>query len=249
MSARNELEQRLKILKGLEKKARRLLLKDESFTQAIDLLKEIISGYREIGAIEKARILEGQLAVILKEHDIKIDDIRVETHYKEDISENILNFIESLERKVKRRLLQGRIPEAIEDLKYIIAELRRIKLFEKADLLETTLNQFIMEISGDSGVEIPVGQVSSPVQASIPPAKDSIRPESQIPSNNQKLRPPFIPFSPAPQPSSNSLNQFKPVNVPSSVPAKGRFPSESPPIRPESAQSQSKSIHTIKDEP
>ncbi len=56
-----------------------------------------------------------------------------------------LEAIERLERKIKRRLLQGKTQEIIPDIRFVINQYRELKLIEKADLLEMTLNQFIAE--------------------------------------------------------------------------------------------------------
>lgn len=55
--------------------------------------------------------------------------------------------LHALEMKARRRLLQGKAEEAINDLRFIISELRRLEFFEKADLLEMTLNQFLTDLS------------------------------------------------------------------------------------------------------
>ena len=56
-----------------------------------------------------------------------------------------LEAIERLEMKIKRRLLQGKTQEIIPEIRFVINQYRELKLIEKADLLEMTLNQFIAE--------------------------------------------------------------------------------------------------------
>ena len=53
--------------------------------------------------------------------------------------------IEALEKKAKRRIIQGKIKEAIEDLKIIITALRENHQYERADILEKTMYQFMLE--------------------------------------------------------------------------------------------------------
>ncbi len=60
--------------------------------------------------------------------------------------------IERLEKKVRRRLLQGKTEEVIADIRYLINQYRELRMLEKADMLEATLNQFINEsLQGGSG--------------------------------------------------------------------------------------------------
>ncbi|HUY00255.1 MAG TPA: hypothetical protein VMV49_11910 [Candidatus Deferrimicrobium sp.] len=56
-----------------------------------------------------------------------------------------LEAIERIEKKIKRRLLQGKTEEVIPDIRFVITQYRDLRLLEKADLLEMTLNQFIAE--------------------------------------------------------------------------------------------------------
>ncbi|NVM29706.1 MAG: hypothetical protein HWN65_12760 [Candidatus Helarchaeota archaeon] len=53
--------------------------------------------------------------------------------------------LEGLEKKVKRRILQGKTEEAIDDLRYIISQYKELQMFDRANVLELTLNQFISE--------------------------------------------------------------------------------------------------------
>ena len=50
-----------------------------------------------------------------------------------------------LEKKVVRRLVSGKAEEAIEELKDIIGEYRRLNLHHKAEILQITLDEFIAE--------------------------------------------------------------------------------------------------------
>ncbi|MFX1293996.1 MAG: hypothetical protein ACFFD2_03930 [Promethearchaeota archaeon] len=61
--------------------------------------------------------------------------------------------LERMEKRIKRRLIQGHTTEVISDIKFIIAQYRDLKLIEKADLLEMILNQFISETSQGSKEE------------------------------------------------------------------------------------------------
>ena len=53
--------------------------------------------------------------------------------------------IERLEKKVRRRLIQGKTEEVIPDIRYLITQYRELHMLDKAELLEETLNQFIAE--------------------------------------------------------------------------------------------------------
>ncbi|MHA1131251.1 MAG: hypothetical protein ACTSRC_14540 [Candidatus Helarchaeota archaeon] len=53
--------------------------------------------------------------------------------------------LERMEKKVKRRLLQGHTEEVIPDIRFIITQYRELRLIDKADTLELVLNQFIAE--------------------------------------------------------------------------------------------------------
>ncbi|MHA1129661.1 MAG: hypothetical protein ACTSQI_02765 [Candidatus Helarchaeota archaeon] len=163
MAAGKQFQEQINYLGALEKKVRRLLLQDEN-TKAIILLKKIIQGYREIGAENYANTLEEKLELFLAEQDIKLKNIAYMITNEEETQEKILFYIESLEKKIKRRLLQGRTVEAITDLRFIIAELRRLKKFYKADLLEETLEQFIQDLSGDEQARKPLDIITPTTQ-------------------------------------------------------------------------------------
>jgi hypothetical protein len=63
-------------------------------------------------------------------------------------------------------LLQGKTTMAIEDLRYIIGELRRLEKFEKAKLLEDTLNQFILELAAKDEIKAPLETIVATPQSS-----------------------------------------------------------------------------------
>ncbi len=199
MDAKTKFQEQLKYLAGLEQKARRLLINNEN-KKAVYIIKEIIEGYRILGVNEKANLLETQLKLILKEYGLKLEGFEEVISIPRSSERNrgkIREFIEALEKKVKRRILQGKIPEAIADLKYIISELRKINLTEKADLLETTLNQFVLDLSSDYPVESPA-PISLPVQPVPPP----IQPSPQKPTFPALQKPPRSLDQPAPVPPS-----------------------------------------------
>ena len=45
-----------------------------------------------------------------------------------------------------RRLRQGKIQLAAEDLEYVLVKLRNMKYYEEADLLEMTFNQYLLNL-------------------------------------------------------------------------------------------------------
>jgi hypothetical protein len=59
--------------------------------------------------------------------------------------EERLAALERMEKRVKRRLLQGRTEEVIPDIRFIITQYRELKMLDRADTLEAVLNQFIDE--------------------------------------------------------------------------------------------------------
>ena len=74
--------------------------------------------------------------------------------------------LERLEKKVRRRLMQGLTTEVIPDVKFIITQYRELRMMEKADLMEMLLNQFISDSlqGGDgSNVEPDAFDASGPV--------------------------------------------------------------------------------------
>jgi hypothetical protein len=207
MDARAQFQEKLKYYSALEKKVRRLLLKDDN-EEAIKTLVQIIQGYKSIGVIEKAKLLETELANFASASNINlekyyessgsVEEAEKPSESAED-SGQIASFIESLEKKVKRRILQGKTQEAITDLKYIISELRNLRNFEKAELLEATLNQFIAELTASSEAQSP----------SAPPMQ--VQPAPQVYSLPRAVPPPFAsnrPPSPAPPASTGSPVPF-----------------------------------------
>ncbi|NVM31283.1 MAG: hypothetical protein HWN65_20765 [Candidatus Helarchaeota archaeon] len=56
-----------------------------------------------------------------------------------------VEILAGLEKKVVRRLVSGKAEEAIEELKDIIDEYRRLNLHHKAEILQITLNEFMAE--------------------------------------------------------------------------------------------------------
>ncbi|MFX1296911.1 MAG: hypothetical protein ACFFD2_18895, partial [Promethearchaeota archaeon] len=194
----NEFQQRLKYLNAMEKRVRRLLLKGEN-KKAIKLLEDVIEDYKKIGVNQKAEILEINLKEMLKESDIKVKNIAQLTTEKDNPAQ-LSFYIEALEKKVKRRFLQGKTMEAIADLKFIITELRKIEQFEKADLLETTLNEFISELSATSSQYKIQKSKELPSKASVPKI---------IVSNKDKL--PIQTFPVAPQSDNPSSDEPHPI--------------------------------------
>jgi hypothetical protein len=90
-----EAEERVKYLGALEKKVRRLLLRDEN-AKAVELLYEIIEGYWEIGADTRAKALEEKLKLFLVDRDVKLENIAEVMTTKEESEDKILFYIESL---------------------------------------------------------------------------------------------------------------------------------------------------------
>ncbi|NVM55320.1 MAG: hypothetical protein HWN66_16555 [Candidatus Helarchaeota archaeon] len=201
MDTKTEFQQKISYLRSLEQRFKRLLLNGEN-KNAVYILKEIIEGYKSIGAMENVRNLENQLRRLLKEFNMEDEEAQ---YLAQPIdremasSEQVLRFIGALEKKVRRRLLQGKTEEAVNDLQYIIAKLRELHHFEKADLLETTLNQFIMELSGELDFKVP----KVPIPPKITPISlpKPIKPTLKIPSVPQILDTiPSQPYQPPPRP-------------------------------------------------
>ncbi|NVM30009.1 MAG: hypothetical protein HWN65_14295 [Candidatus Helarchaeota archaeon] len=57
------------------------------------------------------------------------------------------NIIDILKERAKQKIEEGKVKHAIEILKDVIFLLRKEKRQEEADLLELTVNQYIMELS------------------------------------------------------------------------------------------------------
>ena len=76
-----------------------------------------------------------------------------------------LKALERLEKKIRRWLLQGKTLEIIPDIRFIITQYRDLRLLEKADLMEMTLNQFISDSlpqeSEPAGIEEPTSFVEA----------------------------------------------------------------------------------------
>ncbi len=69
--------------------------------------------------------------------------------------EERLAALERMEKRVKRRLLQGRTEEVIPDIRFIITQYRELKMLDRANTLEAVLNQFITEsLSPDQAAQI-----------------------------------------------------------------------------------------------
>lgn len=211
MVARTDFQEKLKLYSALEKKVRRLLLKDEN-EEAVNVLLEIIEGYKSIGLVEKAKVFEEELKNFAMATNIKLDESFGSSERTED-AEKILGFIESIEKKVKRRILQGKTQDAIKDLKYIISELRNLQHLEKAELLESLMNQFIAELSGMPSETAPsttpsLGEPEIP--SSIPVASN--RPPSPAPAASvQPVVPSFKPYGSPIQPPENSRAEQAPL--------------------------------------
>lgn len=148
MPSKPELQAKLKYLAGLEKKVEHLLKKEEN-SKITPIIEEILDGYHQVGANNKVNYIKRKYWRFIEDIDGELG-INMEGISNLETRDKILFYIEALEKKVKRRILQNRTTEAIEDLKFIISQLRRIKLNEKADLLESTLNQFILELEQET---------------------------------------------------------------------------------------------------
>ncbi|MDD1779327.1 MAG: hypothetical protein LUQ65_14260 [Candidatus Helarchaeota archaeon] len=257
MDARTEFQEKLKYYSALEKKVRRQLLKDEN-EEAIKTLIQIIQGYKSIGVIEKAKLLEEELANFASASNLNLQQFyesagTVEEPEKpsarSDDSGQILGFIESLEKKVKRRILQGKTQEAITDLKYIISELRNLRNFEKAELLEATLNQFIAELAASSsGPSVPfvttpqtqfAPQVYSLPRPASPPvpappafarAPPAVNPNSEFAPNIADLLPGARPRAQPPMPPQ--VPMAPPAHPPIATPASPPSVAITPPLQP-----------------
>ncbi|MHA1650507.1 MAG: hypothetical protein ACTSYB_09945 [Candidatus Helarchaeota archaeon] len=247
MDAKAEFQKKIKYLSGLEKKVRRLLLR-EKYEEAVELLQQIIEEYRDLGAFQKARYLEEKLRTVLAETNMNLEGIEEITTSKEERIEQVLFYIEALEKKVKRRLLQGKEEEAIEDLKYIITQLRRLKLYEKADLLETTLNQFIMELSGEYD-QITLDSVST--TSPLPSSSESHSPVLESPGRVSNLHPspPDKPMLQTPSPQNNVLNQSEIPKQDIKIHSITERIQPAPEKLQPQVQPRSKSVVTIKDQP
>ncbi len=254
MAARNQFQQKVNYLRQLEKKFRSFLLNGEN-KKAIDLLLQIIEGYNSIGAQETVRNLKSELKILLKRFNLSFTmPEESEDHERADPKE-VLKFISALEKKVRRRLLQGKVNEAIRDLKYIITELRELRHDEKADLLENTLNQYILELSGEALAQTP----SKPAQPKLKPIRlpSPIKPftKTSAPAQPPQTSPsqltppieietpskPLRAIPPPPMPSSQ-VSTIPPISP--TIP----HPPKPPSLMAESPQTKNQ-VLTIKDEP
>ena len=207
MDARAELQEKLKFYAALEKKVRRLLLKGEN-EEAVKVLVQIIKGYKSIGVIEKAKIFEDELKNFASSINLNLEKFLEPSENPED-SEKIMGFIESLEKKVKRRILQGKTQDAINDLKYIISELRNLQHLEKAELLESIMNQFIADLSAmSSGTKPGAPPMIVKSVSTAYTAPSNARPFAE-PSEIQSSNPPVIA-----QPKGASSKPFVSPTVP-----------------------------------
>ncbi|NVM52371.1 MAG: hypothetical protein HWN66_01625 [Candidatus Helarchaeota archaeon] len=134
---------------------------------------------------------------------------------------------------MKRRLLQGKTKEVIPDLRLLISELRKNHLTEKADLLDMTLNQFLMEESSTPDENEPLTYDASsiparPPAAQFPPTQPpAARPPAAQPPTNPPSAPSIKdllgsqsnppPFQPNPPQASSAIPK---AAVPQSEPAK-----------------------------
>ncbi|MHA1266389.1 MAG: hypothetical protein ACTSRS_14240 [Candidatus Helarchaeota archaeon] len=152
MTAKDQFQKTLNYLGDLERQFRRFILDGEN-EKALDLLIQIIEGYRRIGANETVKKLVKEFDILSKRFNIRIEKSpeRIQLEKPEEVEKRtLLELIAALEKKVKRRLLQGKISEAISDLNFIIANLRKIGRNDRANLLESTLNQYLLELSNES---------------------------------------------------------------------------------------------------
>jgi len=141
----NYVKVKLRFLKSIETKIRELLLKQDN-EQAIKILKHIIEEYKNIGVTERAKILDSIYQKLLIEFHMNLmnsDDPNIRNHTNSKQLQKIMGI---LERKIRRRIRQGKVGEAIDDLKYIISELREANYHEEADLLDLTVNQYLTEL-------------------------------------------------------------------------------------------------------
>ena len=68
--------------------------------------------------------------------------------------------ISTLKERAKQKIEEGKIKHAIEILKDVIFLLRKEKRDEEADLLELTMNQYVMELSEEKWWEKEKGILS-----------------------------------------------------------------------------------------
>ncbi|NVM29356.1 MAG: hypothetical protein HWN65_10995 [Candidatus Helarchaeota archaeon] len=165
MAAKTEFIRKISYLRTLEGEFSRLLSRGEN-KKAAETIAQVIEGYNKIGARQNAKRLLTQYGDFIAQFNIQLSVVDKKYPIDEERAdpEKVLRFIEALEKKVRRRLLQGKTDQAISDLKFIISKLRELHHHEKADLLETTLNQFIIELSGTKIEAVPVAPKPPTIQ-------------------------------------------------------------------------------------
>ncbi len=91
--------------------------------------------------------MDGEIPQNIKSEnfDAALDNIIKLMNLNEKEKLKRVEFLSALEKKVVRQLQMGKNDLAIEELKNIIDEYRNLKLNERAEVLEITLNQFLME--------------------------------------------------------------------------------------------------------
>jgi hypothetical protein len=91
--------------------------------------------------------LNGEISQNIKSEkiDAALDNIIKLMNLNEKEKLKRVEFLSALEKKVVRQLQMGKNDAAIEELKNIIDEYRSLKLNQRADILEITFNQFLME--------------------------------------------------------------------------------------------------------
>ncbi|MHA1325219.1 MAG: hypothetical protein ACTSRL_20700, partial [Candidatus Helarchaeota archaeon] len=152
--------------------------------------------------------------------------------------EEYLQYIEGLEKKIRRRLIAGKTQDAIKDLKFLINELRKVHFHEKADLLEMTLNQFVLEETTSTSTEPSVSpkapQITPPGFPSRNPPGFPSRNPPGFPSRNP---PGFVPSSitSSSNPLRHSSPPMNPATSPPTAPPVGTPPSGPPAAYPPAA--------------
>ncbi len=134
-----EKSKRIEILKGLEKKAIRKLLRGQ-IEEVIEELKDIIDEYKRLNLNDKAEILEITLNEFIAEtHPSPV--IVEELHLTEE--QKIIQILEARSKKAIRRFIQGKTDEAVEELLEIINEFRQLQMEERAKAIEEWMYEFL----------------------------------------------------------------------------------------------------------
>ena len=91
--------------------------------------------------------MEGEIPQNIKSEnfDAALDNIIKLMNLNEKEKLKRVEFLSALEKKVVRQLQMGKNDAAIEELKNIIDEYRSLKLNQRAEILEITFNQFLMD--------------------------------------------------------------------------------------------------------